>query len=90
MELDPYAPPKSPDDVPRTVAPLPPELEMQAVRVLGEIGLGLIPAGVLGGLAGGGIAKGYVNLRKPAMIDAVSRQLGIPTGLFNPDKYLLR
>lgn len=112
MELDPYAPPRSTDDAPRTAVPLPPELEMEAVRVLGQmraraaswafaigwlastaclmlIGLGLIPAGLLGGLAGGGIAKGYVHVRKPAMIDAVSRALGIPTGLFNPDKYLL-
>jgi hypothetical protein len=62
---------------------------LASTAVLMLAGLGLIPAGLLGGLAGGGISKGYVNLRKPAMIEAVSRQLGIPAGLFNPDRYLL-
>jgi hypothetical protein len=112
MAMDPYAPPRSTEDAPIAMQALPPELEMQAVRVLGEmrtraagrafavgwlastavlmlVGLGLIPAGLLGGLAGGGISKGYLSWRKPAMIEAVSRQLGIPAGLFNPDKYLV-
>jgi hypothetical protein len=112
MDMDPYAPPKSNDDAPHTAGPISPDLEMEAVRVLGKmrvragswafavgwfastaclmlIGLGLIPAALLGALAGGGISRSYVSWRKPAMVDAVSRELGIPRGLFNPDKYLL-
>jgi hypothetical protein len=51
--------------------------------------VGLIPGLIVGAILGGVISKAYVKSQTPALVEKVSRQLGIKPGLFNPDRYLI-
>jgi hypothetical protein len=52
-------------------------------------GLGLVPALIVATGLSAGFAKLFVRWRRPAIIDAVLRERGVPTGTFNPAKFIV-
>jgi hypothetical protein len=57
--------------------------------LMAVVGMGLIPALIVGSLLGGAISKAYCRWRRPALAEKVCRQLGIDPRAFAPDRYLI-
>jgi hypothetical protein len=50
---------------------------------------GFVVALLVGASLGAGISTVYVRARKEAIVNAVCRELGLATGAFSPDRYLV-